>query len=378
MFKTYHLKLKNSDSNYFSRLFAEAKWYTNTIISSEDIFKFDTKSRIAFLTPEISQELNYLSSQMRQELKDRLISDIMGLSARKKKGYKVGNLRYRKVVNSIPLKNQTLKLSGNRVKFQGYKRYFRVSGLIQLPKDYKIQNAKLIRNAKGIYLDITVKVEAETLVVEKQIIGLDLGIKDAINFSDGTVVNTDFTETENRIKKAHKELSRKTKGSNRYKRAKDKLNVAYQTLANQKQDVEKKIINKLKEYKVCFQDEMIPAWKKLFGRRVQNGILGRVKADLKRNPDNLMLPRTNATTQLCPDCGTLNKLTLRERIYKCECGYSQARDIHAARNMVLIGTGQTFVETVLDLASIFSDIDSKHLSVKREAAGFQPQQQLTE
>jgi putative transposase len=370
MYKTYHLKLKNSDSNYFSRLFAEAKWYTNTIISSKDIFNFDTKQTIAFLTPEISEEVKYLSSQMRQELKDRVIESIKGLSARKKKGYKVGKPKYRKVVNSIPLKNQTLKLSGNRVKFQAYKRYFTVSGLNQLPKDYKIQNAKLIRNAKGIYLDITVKVEVETVLVEKQIIGIDLGIKDALNFSDGTVVNTDFSETENRIKKAHKEVSRKTKGSNRYKKAKHQLNVAYQTLANQKQDVEDKIINKLKEYKVCFQDEMIPGWKKLFGRRVQNGILGRVKAGLKGNPDNLMLPRTAATTQLCPECGALNKHALSERVYKCSCGYSQARDVHAARNMILISTGRRFVETVLDLASIFSGIDSKHLSVKREAAGF--------
>lgn len=255
MFKTYHLKLKNSDKAYFGKLFAEAKWYTNTIISSSDIFKFDTKSKTAFLTPEISQETIWLSSQMRQELKDRIISNLKGLSVRKARsaGGKVGKLKHKKFVNSIPLKNQTLKFSGNRVRFQGCKKWFQVFGLNQLPDGYKIQSARLLRNAIGIYLDLSIEIDAEIIVIDKPVIGVDFGIKDALVFSDGLQLNTNFADTEKRIKRARKQLSRKKKGSRNRRKAKHALAKIYQRLDNQKKDAANKVLNKLNQFKVCLQ-----------------------------------------------------------------------------------------------------------------------------
>ncbi len=321
MFKTYHLKIKNTDTSYFSRLFAEAKWYYNTIVSSSDIFKFDTRVKTAYLTPETSEETKYLSSQMRQELKKRVISNLKGLSVRKKKGARVGKLKCRKFVNSIPLKNQTLKILGNRVSLQGYKNSFRVFGLDQLPENYKLQSASLLRNAKGIYLDLSVEIENQPISRgEKQIIGADFGIKDALTFQCGTTLNFDSAETLNRLKKAHKELSRKRKGSRNRRRAKWKLARIYQTLNNQKQDAANKILNKLEKFKVCFQDEMLHGWHRLFGRKIQKGILGRVKEGLSSNPENLKILCSAPTTQLCPDCRRRNKLSLNERVYRCECG----------------------------------------------------------
>ena len=45
------------------------------------------------------------------------------------------------------------------------------------------------------------------------------------------------------------------------------------------------------------------------------------------------------TTQMCPNCGSLHKLSLTQRTYKCpNCGYEEDRDIHAAKNMILIGS----------------------------------------
>ena len=368
MFKTYHLKIKNTDKSYFSRLFSEAKWYSNTIISSSDIFKFDTKSKIAFLTAEISEETKWLSSQMRQELKDRVISNLKVLAVRKRKGGKVGKLKVRKFVNSIPLKNQTLTFSGNRVRFQGSKKWFRVFGLEQLPKGYKLQSARLLRNALGIYLDLSVEIESEQkLVEEKEVIGVDFGIKDALVFSDGLELNTDFGDTEKRIKQAHKELSRKKKGSNRRQKARHRLAKIYQQLENQKQDVANKVLNKLGQFKVCYQDEMLSGWHRLFGKSVQKGILGRVKSGLKSNPENQVISRKEPTTQLCQECGALNKHGLKERVYRCNCGYSKPRDKHAAENMIRIGLGQAVVERGSDLWLIFSEIESKHLVMKREA-----------
>ena len=40
------------------------------------------------------------------------------------------------------------------------------------------------------------------------------------------------------------------------------------------------------------------------------------------------------SSQLCSDCGSKKKLSLSERVYKCECGLSIDRDINAAINIL--------------------------------------------
>ena len=42
-------------------------------------------------------------------------------------------------------------------------------------------------------------------------------------------------------------------------------------------------------------------------------------------------------------CGKLKKdITLADRVYSCSCWYSENRDIHAARNMILLGKSHTY------------------------------------
>ncbi|MBR0278407.1 MAG: transposase, partial [Synergistaceae bacterium] len=44
----------------------------------------------------------------------------------------------------------------------------------------------------------------------------------------------------------------------------------------------------------------------------------------------------------CPNCGGLKKdITLADRVYECECVYSEDRNIHAARNMILLSKKNT-------------------------------------
>ena len=86
------------------------------------------------------------------------------------------------------------------------------------------------------------------------------------------------------------------------------------------------------------QDENISGWHKgLFGRTVQHSVLGLVKAKLMKNERVTVLPKSAPTTKYCPHCGKLKKdITLFDRVYECTCGYREDRDIHAARNMILL------------------------------------------
>ncbi len=39
---------------------------------------------------------------------------------------------------------------------------------------------------------------------------------------------------------------------------------------------------------------------------------------------------------MCPCCLKKNKILLSQRTYKCDCGYQEDRDVHAAKNMIFI------------------------------------------
>ena len=94
---------------------------------------------------------------------------------------------------------------------------------------------------------------------------------------------------------------------------------------------------------IYMQDENISGWHKgLFGRTVQHSVLGLVKAKLIKHERVTVLSSREPTTKYCPSCGKLKKdITLADRVYECSCGYREDRDIHAARNMILLSRKNT-------------------------------------
>ncbi len=56
----------------------------------------------------------------------------------------------------------------------------------------------------------------------------------------------------------------------------------------------------------------------------------------------VVLSASSPTTKYCPNCGELKAdITLADRVYICSCGYSEDRDVHAARNMILLAKKHT-------------------------------------
>lgn len=93
------------------------------------------------------------------------------------------------------------------------------------------------------------------------------------------------------------------------------------------------------------QDENLSGWHKgLFGRAVLHSVLGLEKSKLIQNERVTMLSSREPTTKYCPVCGKLKEdITLADRMYECSYGYRKDRDIHAARNMILLGKPNTCV-----------------------------------
>ena len=48
----------------------------------------------------------------------------------------------------------------------------------------------------------------------------------------------------------------------------------------------------------------------------------------------IQIDRYFPSTKLCFNCGTTRDIDLSERIYTCECGYREDRDVNAAKNIL--------------------------------------------
>jgi transposase len=77
-----------------------------------------------------------------------------------------------------------------------------------------------------------------------------------------------------------------------------------------------------------------------WGKKFQYSIMGGIMSDIKNLPQTVVIDRFFPSTKLCPICGQLNTLTLTDRLYHCDCGYSEDRDIKSAKTILQKGIQQ--------------------------------------
>lgn len=358
-------KLSKAKLEKLQRCFLEAKWFYNAIFATETLTLEDTSSvQVKVKDAFEEREIKCLSSHMKQSVADSVKTNVSNLSKAKKHGLKVGGLKFKKECNEINLKqfNKTYKLkSKNKINIQNIG-VLVVNGLEQINIDeVEFANAKLVQKPSGFYIHLTVYSQKQPQSnVEKEVIGIDMGIKDQLIFSNGVKVNFYLEESE-QLRGLIRKLSRQTKGSNQYKQTLYRIKKIFEHQSNKKNDVVNKLDSVLKQnYIICFQDELLRQWKRKkskrrfsFGRKVQHGILGRVKDKLKKNSSNVMLKSSVPTTQTCPKCGGLTKHSLDKRSYHCShCGFENPdRDVHSANMMVLLSGYGTYRSLNTDTVS---------------------------
>ena len=267
---------------------------------------------------------------MKQSLVQRTKQNVINLAKAKLKGRKIGKLKFKREINSIPLKQYgtTYRFSGNVVTIQKLGS-FKVRGMSQIPKG-EFANAVLVRTASGFFLNVTIFIEAEEIQREG-VIGVDFGIKDSIILSDGRKFNWEFSDKN--IKRKHRNLSRKKVGSHKHFKAKRKLKRSYEKYTNKKNDAANKFVAMLNRYeKVVIQNENLRGWQNgFFGKKIQSGILGRIKSRIENSTNSIVVDRYEPTTKICPSCLIKNDMPLSQRDYRCDCGfYHPSRDVKAA------------------------------------------------
>ena len=178
------------------------------------------------------------------------------------------------------------------------------------------------------------------------IIGIDLGIKTLLSFSNGeTIDNPKWIRTnQKQLKKLHKQLSKKVKGSNNRNKARLKLAIKHEKIKNQKQDylhnITTKIINE--NQVIVLEDLNVKGMMKnhKLARSIQELGLFELRRQLEYKANwygrkLIFVSRWFSSSKTCCKCGWKNNnLTLSDREFVCqECGNVIDRDLNASINI---------------------------------------------
>jgi putative transposase len=217
-----------------------------------------------------------------------------------------------------------------------------------------IKSATLSKTKSGNYfLSILIDIPNEEVIKFKQTndtVGIDLGVKDFVITSDGELFENKhfYKSQEKKIKKLHKQLSKKVKGSNNRNKARIRLAKAYERLTNQKEQYLHSVVNVLlSQYDlICMEDLNVRGMLKnhKLSKAIQEIGFYRFKSILEDKSFNngkrvVFVDRFYPSSKRCSHCGYIHKgLTLADREWVCpECGEHHERDINASINILMEG-----------------------------------------
>ena len=227
-----------------------------------------------------------------------------------------------------------------------------------------VQTVVVKRDRVGdLWLCITAKFDSTPKVVVKtgKTAGFDFGLKTYLTVSDGTRYASPLFYKRNAraLKRAHRNMSRKVKGSNNRHRARLELARVHRKVANMRENDHWQLANVLvKTYDtLCFETLNIDGMSRLWGRKMSDlgfaDFLTKLKwVAEKHGKDIVQIDKFFPSSKMCHACGTVNEdLALRDRVFKCDCGWTCDRDLNAALNIHKVGKTAFAGETVRRLSA---------------------------
>lgn len=279
----------------------------------------------------------------------RLFSNLSALRVLKGNHKKVGRLRFKgkNWFNTIHFNQSGFKLLPKNKK----------KGNLQLSKIGDI-DIRTHRKVEGNIKQIIIKKSADKwwaciqTDANKQIThgdkikGYDLGIVHYLTDNDGNTIEhpMNLQKNEKKLKKAHQNLSRKKKGSNRRKKAILRLQRNYENITNSRNDfLHRTTTNIIKDCKIVAIEDldikrmMITSYN---AKNIADSSWGRWTQMLLSKAESagceVVKVAPEFTTLDCSSCGRRKKkMPLSQRTYKCsKCGLVIDRDHNSAINIL--------------------------------------------
>jgi len=221
----------------------------------------------------------------------------------------------------------------------------------------QIKTCTIKRDVDQWYCSFSVELDPEPpLEPTGQSVGVDVGLKSLITLSNGEQVEPPkfLRQSEGKLVKAQRELSRKKKGSRN--RNKHRIEVAriHRKIKNQRKDFAHKVSRTLVNTYDTIVFEKLQITNMVKNHHLAKSIsdagwgqlvdFTKAKAEWAGRVVKQVNPRK--TSMECCVCGNIQAMPLSQRIYNCpECGNVIDRDHNAAINIKHRGIGQGLAES---------------------------------
>lgn len=231
-------------------------------------------------------------------------------------------------------------------------------GYIPTTKDgWKIKSGTVSIKAGRYYVSVLVEIPDTKIVNNSNDgIGIDLGLKDFVIVSNGKIYkninkSARIKKLEKRLHREQRCLSRKyenlKKGESAQKniqKQKLKVQILHHKIDNIRTDYINKAIAEIVKAKpsyITIEDLNVSGMMK--NRHLAKAVASqkfyefrtKIKAKCSENGIELrVVDRWFPSSKICHRCGAIKKdLKLSDRIYRCDCGYVEDRDLNAALNL---------------------------------------------
>jgi putative transposase len=310
-----------------------------------------THKALTYLLPEMKAmepELNNVFSQVLQNVAKRVRSGFESCWNRKRAGLKAhlprfrGENRYNSLTYpqfGFQLKDGVLCLS----------KIGDVRVVQHRPVEGQVKTLTVTRGRAGKwYAVFASEVEAKPIRNRLPAVGVDLGLSSLVALSDGATIEAprSYRGAEERLRRAQRSLSRKTRGSRNREKARRRLASACERVADRRRDFAYKTARMIVDRYVRVYVENLNVQGMMRNRRLSKS-LSDAGWGMLRNALTYMAERSEGvtafvsprgTSQTCSGCGAYVEKDLSVRVHRCpECGLTIDRDVNAALNVLKRG-----------------------------------------
>jgi len=312
---------------------------------------------------------------------ERLFDNLNGLSALKKNGYGVGQLKWKP---PREFRSFTYSQSGFKLNKKGGQTVLSLSKLADVPirlhraiPDVHKSNSSCAAHQKSPISEddatvkqVTVKKEPTgewfaTFGVEvdreppeppenpEKCVGIDVGILKYAHDTDGTAVGSlDLSDERDRLEREQRKLSRKQHGSNNYEKQRRRVAECHADLRRKRRDFLHKLSNYYaREYDLVAVEDLnvkgmieSPSNSRNTASAAWRTFLSLLEYKCERQGTHFVAVNPRGTTKECASCGVSTEKPLWVREHSCPaCGFEADRDANAVARLRLAGSQKSSI-----------------------------------
>lgn len=385
---------KNEEERLFATLEVCRNTY-NRLLFELNLQERPNKKELSVMLPVWKREYPELagvySKCLQPEVK-RLFSNLWSLAQSKRKGRKVGRLRYKgkRQFKSFTYNQSGFKIveTSTRLSLLHLSKIGDIPMYVHHPIEGKVKQVSVKHMSSGewfAFIQVDDGLEVPEYASIKKAVGIDLGLKSLLVDSDGHRVDNPrwMKRSLKKLRREQRRLSRTMKGSKNRDKQRIKVAKIHRDVVYQRDDY----IHKISRYYVDNYDLIVTEDLNIYEMmkdnkyRLQGNILdacwGRLNTYLSYKAESAgkTYLRTNPyrTSQDCSRCGTYVYKELSERMHCCpECGLTIGRDLNASKNIYIdglrkVGLGQAELTPVDTMTSTNPIEGCKSWWLKQEA-----------